>query len=170
MNLALIGFMGAGKTETAKILGEILDYQIKETDEEIIKASEFETIKEIFNHIKELGFRKLETRVIEQLSDQNQIIISTGGGAVMNQINMLNLNKNSIIIYLKTEFETLKKRVAQDYERPLFQDPNKAKKLFKLREPVYEYYAQYIIKTDDLVPKQVAEQIIKKIKAHVSDK
>ncbi|SRR5260221_10612783 len=164
MKIVLIGFMGAGKTTVAKLLAEKLKLEYIDMDTLIIKKSGKKSDKEIFESDGEKYFRELEIAVSMELCDKKNAIISTGGGIVMNKINMDYLEKNGIIIYLKNSFETSKMRIDKNSPPPLFQNENRAKKLFKLRQPLYTYYANNVIETDKQTAGEVVSRIIKTIK------
>ena len=104
MNIILTGFMGAGKTTIANLLAKKLKRKIVEIDELIIKKSKRKNIQEIFEKDGEIVFRELETKVARELQNTDNAIISTGGGVVMSNLNMLYLKKNGIVFYFKTPF------------------------------------------------------------------
>lgn len=118
-NIVLIGFMGSGKTVVAKALSKKLKMKIKDTDKLIEKTTKLK-IKEIFAKYGEEYFRKIEKKVAKNVSRGKNIIISTGGGIVKNEINIKNLKKNGIIVYLKNSFLTSVKRLKNKKDRPLW--------------------------------------------------
>lgn len=164
-NIVLIGFMGSGKTVVSKVLSKKLKMKIKDTDELIEKTTKLK-IKEIFAKYGEEYFREIEKKVVSNVSKRKNIIISTGGGIVKNELNIKNLKKNGIIVYLKNSFLTSVKRLKNKKDRPLFDHQNlkNTKKLFNLRQKLYESAADIIIKTDNKSIKEVAKEIIEKIK------
>lgn len=164
-NIVLIGFMGSGKTVVAKALSKKLKMKIKDTDKLIEKTTKLK-IKEIFAKYGEEYFRKIEKKVIKNVAKKKNIIISTGGGIVKNELNIKNLKRNGIIVYLKNSFLTSVKRLKNKKDRPLFDHKNlkNTKKLFILRQKLYEKAADIIIKTDNKSIKEVANEIIEKIK------
>ncbi|GIW62698.1 MAG: shikimate kinase [Patescibacteria group bacterium] len=159
-NICLIGFMGSGKSTIAKILSKKLNKKLIEMDEIIIAKTKYNSINEIFDHKGELFFRELEIATAKELNKIEKAIISTGGGVVMNKIIIDYLKQNSLIFYLKTNFSTIKTRLTQDFSRPLFNNLKTAKQLFSLRAPLYEYYSDYQITTDNKTPSQIADKII----------
>jgi len=164
-NIVLIGFMGSGKTVVSKVLSKKLKMKIKDTDELIEKTTKLK-IKEIFAKYGEEYFREIEKKVVSNVSKRKNIIISTGGGIVKNELNIKNLKKNGIIVYLKNSFLTSVKRLKNKKDRPLFDHQNlkNTKKLFNLRQKLYKNAADIIIKTDNKSIKEVAKEIIEKIK------
>lgn len=164
-NIVLTGFMGTGKTEVGKILSRKLGYVLVDTDTEIEKEQGI-TITEIFKQYGESKFREIESNVIKRLSEINNAVISTGGGAVLRQENMDNLRKNGVIICLTASAETILKRTGNNNDRPLLQVDNplqKIKELLEFRRPYYEK-ADVMIDTEGKTPLGVADEIIEKVK------
>jgi shikimate kinase len=164
-NIVLTGFMGTGKTAVGRELSRLLNMKLVEVDTEIEKSQQM-TIIEIFKQFGELRFREIETEMIRELSERKDVIISTGGGAVLRQENVDILRKQGIIICLMATPETVLKRTSHSSHRPLLQveDPfGKIKELLDFRRPFYEK-ADIMIDTDGKTPRQIAEEIIGKIK------
>lgn len=159
MKFILIGFMGSGKTTVAKSLGVKLNLKVIEMDDLIVKKSG-KSINQIFKEDGEVYFRELEIKVAKNLAKKDKYIISTGGGVVMNQINIDNLKKNGKIIFLKTSFLEIKKRLNNIQNRPLFKDKKAAKKLFIFRQKLYEKYADLIVSTDGKSVEKITYEII----------
>lgn len=164
MNIILIGFMGAGKTSLAKILAKKLDFKSIDMDSLIVDKSGRKSDNEIFEKDGELAFREYEILVSNEVKDEQNTVISTGGGIVMNKINIDYLKKNGVVVFLKSSFETSHKRVNKDDPPPNFKDLKKAKELYDLRQPLYTAYADVTVETDDKHVEDIAEEIIKAIK------
>ena len=98
-NLALTGFMGVGKSTVGRHLADYLSFQFKDTDE-IIEERNKSTISEIFDSRGESYFRALEKKLIEEMLGWNQCVISTGGGVVAFEDNMLQLKKSAFVVCL----------------------------------------------------------------------
>lgn len=160
MKIILIGFMGSGKTTVANVLAKKLNLEVIEMDELILKSSGRESISDIFSLDGEEHFRDLETKIAKKISTMDNVAISTGGGVVMKGRNK-NLLKTGNIIFLKTSFKTLENRLIGDSSRPLFKDREKAKKLFNLRQNIYEEWADKVIITDKKSADQVVSNLIK---------
>jgi shikimate kinase len=163
-NIVLTGFMGTGKTAVGRELSRLLNMKIVDVDTEIEKSQQM-TINEIFKQSGELRFREMETEMIRELSERKDVIISTGGGAVLRQENVDVLRKQGIIVCLMATPETILKRTSHSSNRPLLQveDPfEKIKELLDFRRPFYEK-ADIMIDTDGKTPRQIAEEIIDKI-------
>lgn len=147
-NIVLIGLMGSGKTTVGKLLAEKTGMKFVDTDELIVQKAG-KSIKQIFADEGELFFRDLESEVIEEVSLQENTIISTGGGAVLRDENTENLQKNGILFYLYAPAEELYERIKNDKERPLINTSNPVETLKKIqasREMFYER-ADYKIHT-----------------------
>jgi shikimate kinase len=167
-NIILTGFMGTGKTAVGKELAQLLDMKLIDVDTEIEKA-EKTTINEIFRQSGEQRFRDKETDMIKAVSRNKNVIISTGGGAVLKKENMDILRENGVIICLTATPETILQRTGANSNRPLLQVENpfkKIKELLDFRKPYYEK-ADILIDTDDKNPLQIAREIIDKLKDRV---
>jgi len=164
-NIVLTGFMGTGKTAVGKELSRLLDMKLIDVDTEIEKSEDI-TINEIFKQYGETRFREIETEMIKKISQQKNVIISTGGGAVLKQENMDTLRKNGVIVCLMATPETILKRTSNSDERPLLKVENpfeKINQLLNFRRPFYEK-ADIIIDTEGKTPLQIAEEIIEKVR------
>jgi len=164
-NIVLTGFMGTGKTAVGKELARILDMKIIDVDTEI-EASEQTTINEIFAQFGEPGFREIETAMIKKIAAGKNLIISTGGGAVLQQENMDTLRSNGVIICLTALPGTILNRTGTSNDRPLLKVENpldKIKQLLNFRKPFYEK-ADIMIDTEGKTPLQIAEEIIDELK------
>lgn len=163
MKIILIGFMGAGKTTVSKELASILDLNRIEMDDLITIKSGRNSNWEIFEKDGEIAFREFEIAVAKDLKNVTNAIISTGGGIILNQINFLYLKHEAVVIFLKNSFETSIKRLDNNHRPPLFRDEKKAKVLYDIRLPLYEYYADIIIKTDNKSIDTVINEIVEKV-------
>lgn len=160
-NIFLIGPMGVGKTTIGKRLAKKLDKTFIDTDKEMEKRTGA-TINLIFDVEGEQGFRERETRLIDELTSENGIVLATGGGAVLAEINRKILTGRGTVVYLSASPELLMKRTAHDRHRPLLQTKNKLGRIRSLlneREPIYKSIADMDLKIDKLSVKQVIEQI-----------
>lgn len=168
MKITLIGFMGVGKSTVAKVLSQKLQIPYVEMDELIIKKSNKKSINEIFKHHGELEFRELEIEVSKDLKNSSNIIISSGGGVVMNKINIDYLKHNGLVIQLDGNFETIVKRIGNVEDRPLFKNKQSAKSLYNFRKSLYARYADHSISTDNLTVDEVVTHLIKTINEYLS--
>ena len=148
-NIFLIGMMGAGKTTVGKLLAQQLDKTFVDSDEEIQQRTGV-TIPHIFDIEGEAGFRQREANVIQVLVGLDNIILATGGGAVLNEQNRDALCRNGIVVYLKSSVHDLWQRTRHDRNRPLLQtaDPRaKLKELYEQRDPLYTKIADMVMPT-----------------------
>jgi len=154
--------MGVGKTTIGRQLAKKLSIRFYDSDHEIEQRTGAD-IPLIFEIEAEEGFRKRESQVIAELALLENIVLSTGGGAVVNPENRQVLLDNGLIIYLKSTPEKLFKRMADDKRRPLLQSEDRLDKIKKIlveREPVYLAMANEIIDTDKINIKQIIQKIL----------
>ena len=166
-NIVLIGMMGCGKTTVGKSLQEKIfqNYVFVDIDEQIETKAQ-KSVSEIFAQDGELFFRQLESQLIEKFALEKNQIISTGGGAFVDEKNITNLKKNGIVFYLKTEVETILKRLENDESRPLLKTEDKKNKLsslLKKREASY-IKADFVIKTDGKSVEAISKEILNCLK------
>ncbi len=166
-NVALIGFMGVGKTVIGQALAKKLNWKFVELDS-LIEQKAGKSIPEIFEQDGEIVFRELEIGVTKEVSQGENTVIACGGGIVLNQINIDRLRQKSRIVYLTASPSVILKRVASDgEERPLLKVANPAltiHELLRFRRPFYERAAEIKINTSKLSVDAAAEQIIEKMK------
>lgn len=149
-NIYLVGLMGAGKTTIGRLLAKHLHKTFYDTDHEIERRTGV-NIPLIFEVEGETGFRKREISIIEELSHKSNIVMATGGGAVLSEENRNNLRQHGTVIYLKANVHELWQRTRNDKNRPLLQtvDPHeKLKQLFAERDPLYTEVATFVIETE----------------------
>jgi shikimate kinase len=164
-NIVLTGFMGTGKTEVGKELAGRLDLKLIDVDTEI-EISRKMSISEIFKTHGEQRFREIETKMIQKIARNRNVIISTGGGAVLKRENMDVLKAHGIVVCLMASPETILNRTEGNNARPLLQgkDPLETiKDLLNFRRPYYEN-ADIVVDTEGKTPLRIAEEIIEKIR------
>ena len=160
-NIFFVGLMGAGKTTVGRILAKSLDKVFYDTDYEIERRTGVR-IPVIFEVEGEAGFRKREMAMIEELSQMPNIVLATGGGAVLMQENRDNLKRNGTVIYLRANVHELWLRTRNDKNRPLLQnaDPRSSlEQLFAKRDPLYREIATHIVDTGGQPVSQILHQI-----------
>ncbi len=166
-NIALIGFMGAGKTAVGQLLAKRLDKEFVELDS-LIEQQVGKSIPEIFQQDGEIAFRELEIGVTREIAKMKNAVIACGGGLVLNKINIDRLRESSRIVYLTASPRVILKRVsAEEGQRPLLEVASPTltvRELLKFRKPFYERAADITIDTSKLDINSVAEQIIEKLK------
>ncbi len=161
MKIVLVGFMGSGKTSVAEIVANDLSLKLIELDREILTKTEYASVAELFKAEGEQAFRKIESELLEKtLDEDDDFVLSTGGGILANNYNLLLLKESDLsVFYLKTSFNNIKIRLADDKSRPLFLDLNRAQSLYQERQDRYQEVADYTIDTDIFSIQQVAQEI-----------
>lgn len=164
MNIVLAGMPGCGKTTVGAVLSKKLGWKLIDTDALVVEK--YGNISDIFATRGEEYFRKLECGAVEYAAAQNDAVISTGGGCLINQMNVNTFRRHGKIIYLKTEIEELLRRLKDDDTRPLLKGDAAAnlKNLYARRAHIYEQAADYTLSTDGLSPDAIAEKIMELIK------
>jgi shikimate kinase len=165
LNLALIGFMGTGKTSAGRLVAEQLHFDFLDTDE-LIQTRTGRTIAEIFSNNGEAAFRALERDVVTDLAGRTKTVISTGGGLPANPENLAALKAHALVVCLWASPEKIWERVRNQSHRPLLQDPDpqlKIRELLELREPFYRQ-ADVLINTNLRSAREVAQQIVLQFK------
>lgn len=146
-NIVLVGMMGSGKTTMGRSLARHLGKTFVDSDEEIQKRTGV-TIPHIFDIEGEAGFRQRETAAIGDLVGRENMVLATGGGAVLSEQNRALLQQNGIVIYLEAGVHDLWQRTRHDRNRPLLQtgDPRaKLTELYRQRDPLYQQVADIVI-------------------------
>ncbi|MBF0803502.1 MULTISPECIES: shikimate kinase [unclassified Neisseria] len=149
-NLFLIGLMGAGKTTLGRHIAQMLNRPFYDSDQEICRRTGV-SVPTIFELEGEQGFRDRETAVINELSALDNIVLATGGGAVLREENRRRLRERGTVVYLHACPEVLIERTRCDTNRPLLQvaDPlAKLRELYNLRDSVYRSAAHIIIEAN----------------------
>lgn len=168
-NIALIGFMGVGKTVVGEALAQKLNWQFLQLDS-LIEQKAGKSIPDIFQEDGEIAFRELEIEATKEVCQGENMVIACGGGVVLNQINIDRLRQKSLIIYLTASPRVILKRILNSgEERPLLRTSNKASKiqeLLKFRKPLYEQAADIKIDTNKLDANSIAGSIIAKLKEY----
>ncbi len=160
-NIVLVGFMGTGKTVTGRILAERTGMELVDMDA-LIEQRQGKTIPEIFAQEGEPVFRQMERELAQELSKRSGLIISTGGGIVLNPDNITDFEKTGLVVCLKASPEIIFQRLEKDTSRPLLSGDKKGQieALLARRKPLYEAI-EHGIDTDGLSDEQTAEPILK---------
>lgn len=169
-NVFFVGLMGAGKTTIGRLLAKHLDKAFYDTDHEIERRTGVK-IPIIFEVEAEVGFRRRETAVIEELSKLDNIVMATGGGAVISAENRYQLAKNGTVIYLRGSVDELWHRTRNDKHRPLLQSGDahaKLTQLYEERNPLYTEVADLIVDTGGQSMAQLVSYIEQLLKNSVS--
>lgn len=164
-NVFLIGPMGSGKTAVGKQLAKLLHLQFYDSDAEIELRTGVD-IPYIFEKEGEAGFREREREVIDSLTSMRNVIIATGGGAVLLPENREHLANRGRVVYLQTGIEQQLERTRHGRQRPLLYTDDPEQKLRDLmlhRAPLYESIAAAIVPTDGRQVRAVAEEIVQRL-------
>jgi shikimate kinase len=168
-NVALIGFMGAGKTAVAKLLAEKLNKKLVELDS-LIEHKAGKSIADIFQEDGEIAFRQLEIEATKEVAGNKNQVIACGGGIVLNKINIDRLKDEAVVVYLMASPEIIQERVSIDEAiRPLLKKSNKAltiRELLEFRQPFYERAADIKIDTSELDIEATSKLIIARLKEY----
>ncbi|MCW8828859.1 MAG: shikimate kinase AroK [Gammaproteobacteria bacterium] len=160
--LFLVGPMGAGKSTIGRQLSNVLKKEFKDSDHEIV-ARTGASIPLIFEIEGEEGFRKREAAMIDELTQRQNIVLATGGGAVLREENRRHLRERGVVLYLFASLDQLYERTCRDRNRPLLQTENPRGKLEELlaqRDPLYREVADMVVHTDDRSIKSVVKEIL----------
>lgn len=164
-NIFFVGLMGAGKTTIGRIIAKHLKKTFYDSDHEIERRTGV-SIPVIFELEKEDGFRRREAMVIEELCQMQDIVLATGGGAVLLPENRKKLKENGTVIYLRANVHELWQRTRNDRNRPLLQGENPRKKLeelFAQRDPLYREVASITVDTGGQSVNAIVHYIEQKI-------
>ncbi|MDN3452798.1 MULTISPECIES: shikimate kinase AroK [unclassified Psychrobacter] len=163
----LVGPMGAGKTTIGKLLAKQLGRTFVDSDW-YIESQTGADIAWIFAKEGEAGFRERETRAIDELTQNSQIVLATGGGAIMCAENREFLNQRGIVVYLNAPVDVQLARTAKDKSRPLLQQPNPRKilqDLYSARDPLYRQVAHIIMPTGHTYPRHMVNQLMQQLES-----
>lgn len=161
-NIILTGFMGCGKTTVGRLLAEELDYDFTDTDQLIEERFEM-SVQEIFAAKGEKAFREMESEIARELGGQDGLVISTGGGMMLNAQNVAALNGNGSVFCLVATPEEIFKRISSDRKnnRPLLDTSKpleRISQLIKEREKSYRQFTQ--INTSGKNPQEITKGLI----------
>jgi len=164
-NIFLIGPMGAGKTTLGRKLAAILGLNFYDSDETIISRTGVD-IATIFDIEGEVGFREREMRILDELTQLDDVLVATGGGAVLRTENRERLKKRGRVIYLTVPIELQLRRTRRDRQRPLLQTTDPRERLISLqreREPLYRSIADIEIDTSSNDSRRIIQDLVKQL-------
>jgi shikimate kinase len=169
VNLALIGFMGAGKTSVGRLVAEQLHFEYLDTDELIVSRTG-RSITEIFKTDGEPAFRALEQQVVNELTGRERTVICTGGGLPTNPQNLASLKTHALVVCLWASPEKIWERVKNQTHRPLLHDPDPQKKIRELLAARERFYKQadVLLNTDIRSAREVAQQVVHQFRTATS--
>ena len=164
-NIVLIGFMGAGKSTISDYLSTMFDMKLVEMDQEIVAREEM-SIPDIFDTYGEEYFRNLETKLLIEMQERKNTIVSCGGGAALRAENVKEMKKNGRVVLLTAHPETILERVKDSEDRPLLNGNKNVEfidNLMESRREKYEAAADIVVHTDKKDINTICEEIIQKL-------
>lgn len=153
--------MGAGKSTVGRHLARALQKTFIDSDK-VIEERTGASISLIFEIEGEAGFREREAQVIDELTGRKDMVVATGGGAVIREDNRRNLRERGLVVYLRAPLDLLVERTSRDHNRPLLANTDPRQRLatlIKEREPLYRETADLIIETGNRTVRQVVSMI-----------
>ncbi len=153
--------MGAGKSTVGRFLAQRMGYEFLDSDNEI-EARTGVTIPMIFDIEGEAGFRDREVAVIDDLTQQKNLVLATGGGAVLREENRRALCSRGFVVYLRASVDSLIARTKNDRSRPLLQTDNPEqviRELLEKRDPIYMELADLVVETQQVSVYRVVKHI-----------
>ena len=163
MNIVLIGYRGTGKSTVGRLLAARLGRELVSTDAEIVKRAR-RTIPEIVAQQGWDYFRDLESDICRELASRDDLVIDTGGGAILRAQNVEVLKKNGTLFWLAASVGTITKRIGGDNQRPSLTGVksfvDEIQDVLRERTPKYQTAADHIITTDDRSINQLVEMLL----------
>ena len=160
----LVGPMGVGKTTIGRLLAQELELEFVDCDLEI-EARCGAAVAWIFDVEGEEGFRERETQMLDELTERDDILLATGGGAVLRAENREFL-KRGAVVHLDSSVELLVKRTSKDKKRPLLQNTDPSKVLHRIkrqRDPLYKEVSDVRVYVGDNSSRKTVNQIMQKL-------
>src|SRR5690554_755453 len=165
-NIFLVGPMGAGKTTIGRLIADELHKDFQDSDQ-VIEERAGADIAWIFDVEGEEGFRDRERKVIKELCTLDNIVLATGGGAILSEQNRKHLRKGGTVVYLMATISQQVERTRRDQKRPLLRnvsDPRaRLTELMEIRDPLYREIADHVVMTSRRSPRAVSTEIIQMI-------
>lgn len=159
-NVALIGFMGSGKTSVGRALAELLGFEFLDTDE-MIETRVQKPITQIFEQNGEAFFRSMEESVVTELGDRSGVVISTGGGLPAHQPSLDHLKTHALVVCLWASPERIFERVRHQTHRPLLNVPDplaRIRELVEVRTPFYRQ-ADVLVSAEGRPVREIAQHV-----------
>ena len=169
-SIVLVGLMGAGKTSIGRNVAAMLGLSFVDSDHEIENVSRM-TVPELFEAYGEPEFRMLEQRVIARILETGPQVLSTGGGAYMNEQTRAVIAGNGVSVWLNADLDLLMERVSKKQNRPLLRDPDPRgvlRRLMDERYPVYALADATVVTRDeakDVIAAEVVEALLRHVEA-----
>lgn len=160
-NLALIGFMGTGKSCVGRLAADVLHFTFLDTDR-VVEARAGAAISDIFAQQGEPAFREWERRIVGEVARRTRTVIATGGGLPVGEGNLASLKTHALVVGLWASPETILERVRLHDHRPLLNQPEPLetiRQLLAVREPFYRQ-ADVLVSTEMRSLREVAMQVV----------
>jgi len=169
-NIALIGFMGTGKSAVGQAVAKKLGWHFVEVDT-LIEQMAGKSIPDIFQQSGEITFRELEIEAVKRVANGKKQVIACGGGVILNTINISRLRETSVLVLLTASPATIMKRTSQSGDtRPLLTGAdisiNRIKELLDYRKPFYQRAPDITVNTTKLNIKSSVDVIIEKLRSY----
>jgi shikimate kinase len=170
-SIIFVGLMGAGKTAIGRKVAGLLDLSFIDSDHEIEEVSRT-TIADLFELYGEAEFRALEQRVIARLLESGPRVLSTGGGAFMNEQTRAAIGSHGVSVWLKADIDVLMERVSKKQNRPLLRNQDPRGVMLKLMEQRYPVYAlaNVTVETRDERKEVIADEVVAAIASHLASR
>jgi shikimate kinase len=164
-NIFLVGLMGAGKTTVGRQVARRLGKQFYDTDHEIERRTGVR-VALIFEIEGEPGFRARETQVVDALTALDDVVLATGGGAVLDPANRARLRERGFVVYLRAQPRDLHHRTRYDKSRPLLANADplaRLEELHRVRDPLYREVADLVVETGRQSVGHLVESLLKRL-------
>lgn len=166
-SIFLIGPMGAGKTSIGRRLAAATGRAFRDSDRALSERTGV-SVAEIFEREGEAGFRRRERELLEALTREPEIVLATGGGAVLRLDNRCLLRRHGVVVHLDAAADVLLGRLGRDRRRPLLQGEDVADRIAALlaeRQPLYQAAAHFAVVADGRPARQVASDILDRLRS-----
>ena len=170
-NIALVGFMGVGKSTVGHLLAELMQFDLIDTDK-VIEQRTGRRIAEIFATDGEPAFRALEAGLVKEMETLRRTVVSTGGGLVVAPANMESLKAHALVACLWASPEVIFERVRHQSHRPLLQAPDplaRIREMLDARAPAYKQ-ADVMVGVDFRAPLETARHIANSFRRAVAER
>jgi shikimate kinase len=169
-NLFLVGMMGAGKTTVGKALAQRLRRRFVDTDKLLVERTGV-PVRTIFELEGEAGFRRRESALLAELARDNDCVVATGGGAVLDPDNRRLMREGGTVVYLRARVDSLWERTRHDMTRPLLATPDPRATLasiLEVRDPLYVDAAHLVIDTGPQGLGTIVNRVLNALQSHAS--
>ncbi|WP_419906833.1 shikimate kinase [Hoeflea sp.] len=168
--IVFVGLMGAGKSVIGKLTAQAMQIPFVDSDHEIERVSRM-SIADLFASYGEEEFRSLEARVIQRLLRNGPMVLSTGGGAFMQERVRANIKRRGLSVWLKADLDVLWERVRRRSHRPLLKTADPKATLASLLDSRYPTYAEadLVVQSRDVAKETIVAEVLDAIIKHGSD-